>query len=39
MDISMTMPRMQAWSPADFGLMFGMWAVMMSHDDALCCPR
>ena len=29
MDISMTMPRMQAWSPADFGMMFGMWAVMM----------
>jgi predicted metal-binding membrane protein len=25
----MTMPRMQAWGVADFGLTFGMWAVMM----------
>ena len=25
----MTMPRMQAWGIADFGLTFGMWAVMM----------
>jgi predicted metal-binding membrane protein len=29
MGAQMTMPRMQAWGPADFGLTFGMWAVMM----------
>jgi predicted metal-binding membrane protein len=29
MGAEMTMPRMQAWSIADFGLTFGMWAVMM----------
>ena len=27
--MEMSMPRMQAWGPADFGLTFGMWAVMM----------
>src|SRR5215210_877268 len=29
MGVEMTMPRMQAWGAADFGLTFGMWAVMM----------
>lgn len=29
MGTQMTMPRMQAWDVADFGLTFGMWAVMM----------
>ncbi len=29
MGAEMTMPRMQAWGVADFGLTFGMWAVMM----------
>src|ERR671910_1603380 len=29
MGAEMTMPRMQAWGIADFGLTFGMWAVMM----------
>jgi predicted metal-binding membrane protein len=29
MGAEMSMPRMQAWSVADFGLTFGMWAVMM----------
>ena len=29
MGAQMTMPRMQAWGVADFGLTFGMWAVMM----------
>ena len=28
-EAEMTMPRMQAWGVADFGLTFGMWAVMM----------
>jgi predicted metal-binding membrane protein len=29
MGMEMTMSRMQAWGAADFGLTFGMWAVMM----------
>ncbi len=29
MGAEMSMPRMQAWGVADFGLTFGMWAVMM----------
>ena len=29
MGAEMTMPRMQVWGIADFGLTFGMWAVMM----------
>ncbi len=29
MGAEMTMPRMQAWGATDFGLAFGMWAVMM----------
>jgi len=29
MGMEMSMPRMQAWGVADFGLTFGMWAVMM----------
>ena len=29
MGAEMTMPRMQAWGVADFGVTFGMWAVMM----------
>jgi predicted metal-binding membrane protein len=29
MGTEMTMPRMQAWGVADFGLTFGMWAGMM----------
>jgi predicted metal-binding membrane protein len=29
MGAEMAMPRMQAWGVADFGLTFGMWAVMM----------
>ena len=29
MGAQMAMPRMQGWGPADFGLTFGMWAVMM----------
>jgi predicted metal-binding membrane protein len=29
MGMEMVMPRMQAWSVMDFGLTFGMWAVMM----------
>ena len=29
MGAEMAMPRMQAWDVADFGLTFGMWAVMM----------
>jgi len=29
MGAQMTMPRMQAWGVADFGLTFGMWTVMM----------
>jgi predicted metal-binding membrane protein len=29
MGAEMSMPRMQAWDVADFGLTFGMWAVMM----------
>jgi predicted metal-binding membrane protein len=29
MGAEMTMPRMQAWGITDFGLTFGMWAVMM----------
>jgi len=29
MGMEMTMPRIQAWGVADFGLTFGMWAVMM----------
>jgi predicted metal-binding membrane protein len=29
MGAEMAMPRMQAWGLADFGLTFGMWAVMM----------
>jgi predicted metal-binding membrane protein len=28
-EAEMTMPRMQAWGVADFGLTVGMWAVMM----------
>jgi predicted metal-binding membrane protein len=30
MGVEMTAPRMQAWGVADFGLTFGMWAVMMA---------
>ena len=30
MDTSMAMARWQAWTVADFGLMFLMWAVMMT---------
>ncbi len=29
MGMEMSMPRIQAWGIADFGLTFGMWAVMM----------
>ena len=29
MGAEVTMPQMQAWGVADFGLTFGMWAVMM----------
>ena len=29
MDSGMAMAQLQSWSPADFGLMFVMWAVMM----------
>lgn len=30
MSVAMAMPNMMPWSPADFGYMFAMWAVMMA---------